>query len=165
MKITVKAPAQCAEQELDEFQRLVEMGREVISRGLRGRIRGASLLAFGYVGDSGVGIAALKNPSSSYKKNVFEKSGLIHRSYEFEKELGWVYIEPKWRKKGFSSKLVKTLLSHVKDFNVFATSRTDNQPMHKVLKKNGFFEAGNPFISDQRHKLILFLWDSIAMRA
>ncbi|MGB7296677.1 MAG: hypothetical protein WBC70_13920 [Candidatus Aminicenantales bacterium] len=165
MKMLIKASSQCTEQELQEFQRLVKMGGEVISWGLRNRIRSASLLAFGYVGDLVVGITALKIPLPPYKKKVFEKSGLLHRYHEFERELGWVYVEPKWRGKRFSNELVKTLLSRVKDFNVFSTSRIEKLPMHKALKKNGFIKGSKSFVSDQRHRLKMFLYDSIAMKA
>jgi len=110
MKIIVKAPASCSRQKLDEFRRLVEKGEEVVPNGLRKRIRRAFLLAFAYIGDSVVGIAALKNPFPSYKKKVFEKSGLIHRYHEFDKELGWVFVEEEHRGKGYSNQLVEAVL-------------------------------------------------------
>ena len=165
MKLIVKTPASCSRRELNEFQRLVEMGEEVETSGLSERICRAFLLAFAYIRDSVVGVAGLKNPYSSYRSNVFEKAGLENRCDEFDKELGWVFVAEDNRGKGFSNRLVEAILRDAAGFSIFATSRTDNVPMHKALTKNRFVEAGKPFISERGTQLKIFLYLSPRTKA
>ena len=165
MKIIVKALASCSRQELDDFQRLVELGEEVMASGLRRRISGAFLLAFAYIGDSVIGVGGLKNPHQSYKKKIFDKSGLKQRCDKFDKELGWVFVIEEHRGKGLSIRLVKAILRDARGCNIFATSRIDNVAMHKALVRNRFIQSGKPFISTRGNQMILFLYDLIAMKA
>ena len=165
MKIIVKPPASCSRQELDEFQRLVELGEEVMANGLRRRISGAFLLAFACIGDSVIGVGGLKNPHQSYKKKTFDKSGLTQRCDKFDKELGWVFVIEEHRGKGLSIRLVEAILRDAPGCNIFATSRIDNVAMHEALVKNRFIQSGKPFISARGNKMILFLYDLIAMKA
>ena len=44
------------------------------------------------------------------------------------------------------------------DKNIFATSRTDNDAMHRSLERSGFVRDGKPYASDRRpDKLQLFV--------
>ena len=71
----VKKPSDCSETELNIFETLVMKGGEVNGVGLRSRIMKAKPLVFLYETDKIVaGVAALKNPHTYYKTNVFKKA-------------------------------------------------------------------------------------------
>ena len=71
-------------------------------------------------------------------------------------EIGWVYVLQGMR--GEKSKLLcEALLAHGVGKDFFATSRSDNQPMHANLAALGFERRGAEWPSAQNHaRLALF---------
>jgi predicted GNAT family N-acyltransferase len=156
--ITVKKPIECSEAELQDFAAFVQAGGEVTPVGLEDRIKKAEKLIFLVQDDCLKGIAAIKNPERNYKENIFRKAQATIEAKLFPFELGWVFVLPSSRGAKFSHKLVEAALSATNGQAVFATSRTDNAPMHKALKKNGFSCHGNTYGSDRgQQQLTLFV--------
>jgi predicted GNAT family N-acyltransferase len=135
------------------------MGDEVTSYGLDERIKRANKLAFVRDNQTIVGIAALKSPDVGYKKRLFTKSESNLEADEFLYELGWVFVRKEFRGKGHSQSLVQSLLNACADYNVYATSREANGPMHTTLKKYGFTKVGIPWASRENldENLLLFV--------
>ena len=156
--ITVKRPNECSKAELQDFAAFVCAGGEVISAGLEARIKKAEVLVFLSHEGCLKGIAAVKKPELSYQNKVFQKAHATAQSSEFSFELGWVYVLPSSRGVGFSRKLVKAALAATHGWPIFATSRSDNIPMHKVLKAQGFLCHGKSYASARgNHELVLFI--------
>ena len=65
---------------------------------------------------------------------------------DFELELGWVYVIPAYRKKQIATRLCEQLLSSATDVSVFATTRSDNAAMSRILRASAFFEVGKPYM-------------------
>ena len=77
---------------------------------------------------------------------------------EFALELGWVYLAPQHRRKGRSCDQVEAALNSAEKQMVFATSRTDNEAMHRTLLKSAFSKEGKPYRSGMgEHSLELFV--------
>ncbi len=166
LAITVKAPGACDAEELKAFERFVRKGGEVQSHGLATLVRQANALAFVHSSRQVVGVGALKQPLAGYRKSVFEKSAAVRAAAEFPVELGWIYVAPAERGKGHSGRLVEALLKRAPDAGIFATSRTDNTPMHRSLERFGFVRAGKPYTSTRgRYKLQLFVRSAAQARA
>ena len=156
-ELIVKSPAECSNIEIGAFIAFVRAGGEVSIQGLPERIRSAAALVFGRIDGLVVGIAALKQPQASYRHRVNSESGASIPAKDFPYELGWVYVSPESRNKGFSILLSQAALAEGKGAGVFATSRTDNIPMHRSLAKLGFEEIGSPYASGRgNHSLQVF---------
>jgi len=166
VKVTTKAPKRCTSAEIGAFEGLVLKGGEVDPHGLSGRISRADVLAFAYVSHELAGVAALKRPTGNYHASVFKKSASPRPRAVFPVELGWVYVLESQRRKGISQKLVDALLKASGQANVFATSRTDNVPMHRVLERAGFVRTGVAYPSGRgKHQLQLFVHTAVQLRA
>jgi GNAT superfamily N-acetyltransferase len=156
--IVTKSPNECSASELQDFAALVLAGGEVTAAGLDARIKKAERLIFVVENNCLKGIAALKNPEVNYKDGVFKKAHATVEAKHFPLELGWVFVLPSARGAGLSRKLVEAALASTYGQAVFATSRSDNAPMHKVLRANGFSCHGKTYASTRgNQQLALFL--------
>src|SRR5260370_19592342 len=126
------------------FIELVKSGGEVEERTLRRNVPQAERLAFLWLDDVLSGVAALKNPQSSYREGFLKKSGVAVEREAFPFELGYVFITKPAQSQGSSRKLVEALLADYRHCGIFATSHTTNETMHKTLARFGFEHAGNP---------------------
>lgn len=158
-RVMSKRPAECSDAELGSFEHFARRGGQVAFRGLRQRIRAAEWLVFLYEGDGILAaVAALKRPNESYRRKVFESAKTLVNPSDFEYELGWVYVEPRFRGRRYSRLLVESALALAPTANVYATTREDNGWMRQTNSRCGFEEAGNPYLSDDGdHKLVLYL--------
>lgn len=156
--VIVKKPSECSPAELQDFVSLVLAGGEVTAAGLPERVHNAQHLVFLTEANCLKGIAAVKNPALHYRRRVFQKAHTSVNDIEFPFELGWVFVLPSSRGAGFSHMLLKAALSTVSGGGIFATSRSDNTRIHKVLKANGFSCLGTAYASARgNHQLTLFV--------
>jgi predicted GNAT family N-acyltransferase len=145
--IISKKPAECSKQELEAFVSLVKLADEVNPQGLNARIMRAEKLFFLLRDQDLIGVAALKNPSSDYKSDIFKKARATTSPKSYVFELGWIVVHPSARREGHSHRLVESAIQLSDGQPVFATSRSDNQPVHKVLGKQGFILNGEEYSS------------------
>ena len=158
MRIIVKEPNQCSEIEIDKFMKLVVEGGEVSKVGLRDRIKKAKNLIFIEQDLRCIAIGAVKVPNVDYKKKVFMKAGVTEVT-KFKHELGWIYVTEAARGKGHGRNLVFSALRFIPGA-CFATTRKDNESMHKLLNEFEFSEAGKPYTSHGgEYKLVLYTKD------
>lgn len=157
-ELIVKSPRACSNVEIGAFVAFIRAGGEVSIQGLVERVRGAVALVFAHIEGLLVGVAALKQSQASYRRRVSSKSGVPLPATAFPYELGWVYVSPNARRKGFSLLLSQAALASSSGAGVFATSRTDNVAMHRSLGKLGFEPTGNAFTSGRgKHSLQVFV--------
>jgi GNAT superfamily N-acetyltransferase len=143
---------------MDQFRNLVVRAGEVGTRGINNRIQNAEALAFLSVRNKIVGIAALKNPSTGHKREVFEKANAVDSLPAYRFELGWCHVSKKFQGNGYSKVLLKELLPSARGQGVYATSRLDNQRMHKSLENEGFVQIGDSWPSTNQPGKSLFLF-------
>ncbi|MER2020863.1 MAG: hypothetical protein ABS932_01645 [Stenotrophomonas sp.] len=156
-KIVSKTPSNCSAREVRDFVDLVEQGGEVAVRGLKQRVMGAANLAFLHFGGRLAGVAALKHPNAEYRARVASSSGIALLQDCYPYELGWVFIATEARGNGYARLLSQAALSLTDGSGVFATSRTDNAPMHRALANLGFVSSGSAYLSlHAGHHLQLF---------
>lgn len=141
---------------------MVVQGDEVDPNGLEQRIENAKALLFGISDELRVAVAAVKCPDSDYRERIFRKAGIGDLSAKHEFELGWLFVVPKYRRKGFSTLLVNAAMEALGTSNSYATSKTTNFPMHRTLLKFGFFSAGKPWRSSRGpYDLAMYLKSAI----
>jgi ribosomal protein S18 acetylase RimI-like enzyme len=143
---------------LSEAGRLIEHGGEVdgdlVPRHLR-RAAGVSLLR---CESEVVGVAVLKRPLETYRNAVFEKAVVSMIPKHWRYELGYVCIADAARGHGFARHLCRSVLECADGASVFATTRSDNDRMQRVLANVGFSRAGKAYASTRRDATInLFL--------
>ena len=141
------APAAASTADISAFKQFVLAGGEVSAATLPGLVSRALSLSFAKVGGELVGVGAIKRPNQSYHEKVFSKAKLSQRQAEFEFELGWVYTNASARGKGVASSVVSSLVAALNGAPAYATSRTNNPHMHRVLQKFGFVANGAPYAS------------------
>jgi predicted GNAT family N-acyltransferase len=142
---TLRNPSDCSNEELRAF---CALGGEVAAEGLLGLVKRAKTLAFRYEGDKLVGVAALKNPSPRYRREVFQDADAKLDAGTFPLELGWVVVDDQHKRKKHSLAVVESLLSDAST-NIYATSSTANEPMHKGLRRFGFTATGKAYPSKE----------------
>ena len=141
----VKAPSNCTRDEIKDFTTLAIKGGEVIRNGLEERIDRAHLLGFCYDGETLIGIAALKKPNEGYRDDVFAKAASPCNAESFDKEIGWAFTDDRYRGQGVCSTLLHDLMKDFAHRNVFATSRSTNKGIHRILGRLGFVQSGNAY--------------------
>lgn len=157
LQFVSKEPSACSATEISNFMALVMAAEQVPPTGLETRVRRADQLVFLLEDGQVRGIAALKNPHAQYRRRIASSSGAAIPVHSFPYELGWVFVLPKARGNGHGLRLSQVALTSAGDDGVFATSRADNTPMHKVLTKLGFARAGEAYPSSYgNHYLELF---------
>lgn len=156
--IVAKQPCQCSPIELEDFIALVQVGGEVVNEGLEDRVKYAECLVCLKENDCLVGVAALKNPREHYRRSISKNAKIAIKPVEFPFELGYIFVLPSSRRKGYSVCLVNTALSEANGKGVFATSRVTNEAMHKTLYKYKFEKVGRVYPSENgKEKIQLFL--------
>jgi GNAT superfamily N-acetyltransferase len=140
-------PSSLTGREFDACLALIREGGEVSAAGLEGRVKGAARLARLYVGTKLCGVAALKRPELGYRSSVAAKAAIQLPADVYPYELGYVYVIPEERGKGFSRELVREALAGAEAAGVFATTRSSNAAMQATLTKGGFTRQGNFFPS------------------
>lgn len=155
--IISKKPDACSKHELEAFAHLVTQAGEVDQHGLDVRIMRAETLIFLSHAQDLLGVAALKKPGLEYKKSVFRKAKAFALPDSYVFELGWIVVHPSARKQGHSHRLVESSIQLSNDQPIFATSRSDNYPMHQALVKRGFELNGEEYASTRGdYGLVLF---------
>jgi GNAT superfamily N-acetyltransferase len=156
--VVTKPPSECTTDELSAFKELVEKGGEVALHGLSDLIRRAERLLFLYAGKHKIiGVGALKNPRVSHKNEVFQKSKSPDSPGEFGFEIGWIFIEEEFHRRGYSRAILENLIKLAGNANVYLTTREDNVPMRKTSERLSFKQSGSAYQSDKGdHRLVLF---------
>jgi len=163
-KLVAKLPSKCTPAELAVFECFVKTGGEVITGGFRELLMQAQKLVFLYeedenVGQALAGVAALKNPRNSYKKKVFQQAHSPESPTDYVFEAGWIFVDKKYRERGHSQNLLKTVLDLAGNSPVYVTTREKNQPMRKTNDHCGLKKSGSPYLSeDKKYNLVLYLW-------
>ncbi len=147
IEVMSREPAEFSDLEIHDFMAFVVAGGEVAVAGLEKRIRSAARLAFLFVGSTFSGVAALKRPEAVYRDSVASKAKVPLPKKDFPYELGYVFVMPSTRRRGFSFDLAQEALVSARGKGVFATTRTNNGAMQATLEKCKFKAQGRPYPS------------------
>lgn len=142
-------PAQFSPDELAEFVDLVTAGGEVTRDGLLRHVGDAQCLGFMRLENVLVGVAGLKTPRDSYRDRIQQSASVALTNAAFPYELGWIFIAPNARGKNLSYPLCAAVVAGAGAAGVIATSRADNEGMHRTLFRLGFVQQGASWPSRQ----------------
>jgi hypothetical protein len=141
----VGMPSEFSPEDKNSFLKLLKSQGKIINPSID-KINRCKLLGICVLGDEVISIAAIKVKSSS-DFNA-EKADLQDLSKEFKYELGYCFTKTNHTGKGYSSRLVNTLIQKISAENLLATTelREDNS-MQRILINNGFKQYGNSWKS------------------
>jgi ribosomal protein S18 acetylase RimI-like enzyme len=153
MKILIKAPGECTDIELKDFERLVCAGGEVSTNGLCGLVRTAKKLLF--AGDEKLsGVCGIRESNIHYRNNVFQKAGVADRAGNYCFEFCMLYVSPAARRKGVAGALLKTATGSIENGKCFATTRANNAAMRSLFNRSGFVRLGHDYNSGNGEYLL-----------
>ncbi len=161
--VDVRSPADTSEQLRGEFMLLVRKGGEVRKETLAVLMTDALVLGTVRTSKLLIAVGGIKRPDDGYRAKVFAKAGLGDPG-RFPYELGWVFVDERYRRKGISTALVSALAQRLGDAPAYATTRVDNEGMHRSLAMEGFKPAGMPYPSTRKgdHLQVFLREDSVA---
>src|ERR1051325_11109061 len=156
--VLAKTPLDCTVAELDAFTSLARASGEVHQHNLDHRISRAQALVFARVDAQIAGIGAIKLPKANYRASVFRKAAVLPDPSNFPYELGWVFVEPRYRGQGLSHEIVRAAVAQAARVSLYATSAVNNHQMHATLRAAGFQRSGIQYPSrDESRHVALFL--------
>jgi GNAT superfamily N-acetyltransferase len=157
-RLEIRKPAECTKTEKENFAALVNESDEVDPDRLAERIERAESLAFYYLNDRLVAVGALKNRKPEYRRKVFAKAGSDNEPEDFPLELGWLYTAKEARGKGLAKNIIAALIENAAGDRIFATTRSNNLPIHKLFEKTGFRRSGTSYGSGRGdYSLVLYV--------
>lgn len=145
--IAADIPTAFSDAQIAAFVELVISEGEVNPYYLRERVENARTLVMLYDEGVLVGTAAIKNPEPDYRVGVFDKAASDLSASTYSVELGYVVVAKSHRGQKLSWKLADAALPFVGTEQVFATTRMDNEAMHRVLPAREFIASGKPYDS------------------
>lgn len=144
----IVSPRDATIQEQRRFADLVNEGDEVAGNVLDRIHRARSLILIS--DDKNIqAVAALKNPRSRYARRVFRSAGRDGMETGYAIELGWIFVATTRRRMGLAGMLVENALKEAGHEPIFATTRSHNPAMLRILERYGFIILGSPFPSTQ----------------
>jgi ribosomal protein S18 acetylase RimI-like enzyme len=158
--IVIKSVANLSTEAMRRIEALVTLGDEVENEDLDQRLARCQKIAIAKVGDELTCTAALKAARPWKNASVSKMSGftLSDDAVEF----GYVVTHPEFRQQGMARDLCAKILETIKG-NLYATVRSDNDSMRRILESNGFVKAGHAWASRQPDKsLNLWIRESIS---
>lgn len=145
--IAADIPTAFSDAQIAAFVELVISEGEVDPYDLQERVENARTLVMLYDEGVLVGTAAIKNPEPDYRAGVFDKAASDLSASSYPVELGYVVVAKSHRGQKLTWQLVDAALPFAGTEHVFATTRTDNDAMHRVLPARGFIASGEPYDS------------------
>jgi len=153
MEILVKSPKECSQEEIDQFVNLVNEGGEVDKGGLGERVGRARNLFF-LKNPSLVAVSAIKCFYQQYKNSIFQKAGCSDIAGNYKFEIGWMYIKPESRRRGFGRNLLEAMMNQLKGISCYTIVGSDNHIMQHMLEIHGFNKVGKEYLSSGNDKKI-----------
>ena len=136
-------PSECSKDEINQFYNMIKRNENLKTIGLKRRIKKSKILVFNYNNNNELrGIGALKIPSKNYINKIFNLAGISHLNKDYHLEIGYLYVDRKYRQKGISKSITENIVLFSQDNNIFAVVRTDNKPAKKNLFNYGFRKSG-----------------------
>ncbi len=136
-------PEKFTEQEKKRFCELLIMQDKVVNPTIA-KLNRCQFLCVCVINKEIVSVGAIKPKT----KSDFNKSGLEKLSDKFQLELGYCYTLDDHTKKGYSSEIVKQLLqNNIKQNLMASTELREDNPMIRILEKNGFKQFGKSWNS------------------
>lgn len=154
----IGTPNKFSKDDITQIVDLILSGNEVGSNQVISNIKNAAIIVTIKDDTELKGIATLKNPLSTYRKHISDKSGFDVSLTKFPYELGYIVIIPSARGTGLSRILVDAAVNAANGKGIFATARTNNTRMISTLQKFGFKPVGNSYLGrDGVNKIQIFV--------
>lgn len=147
-------PSSFGQLTLTRLAELIASGNETNNKNINRNLHNAHAIAFARVDGYPVGVIVIKQPFATYKTKVFAAAGVPELDTEFNLELGYVMIDPRYRGQGVAQKLAGLISSIPKP--MYSTTRSNNTTMIHILQSMGFTQTGTSFRGESGAELTLW---------
>ena len=151
----VRPPSNFSSETVDQIVRLIRDAEEVEEKGLEDKVSQAQYLGAVSVEGRVVAAGAIKRKFDNHRKTVMKKSGYPALK-NYSAEIGYMAVGCGHRGKGYGNRIFEALVRNYKG-SLYATTRTDNEHMHRILRRHGFRCVGKAWPSIRPGKMIC-LW-------
>jgi hypothetical protein len=140
---------------------LVLKGGEVRKEPLPDLVDNVLVIGFVWVERTLAAVGGVKRPKVGYRGKIFKRPlCLTQEAYPYE--LGRVFVDERFRRMGMARALTARLVRGLAS-PVYATSRVNNEGMHKALVGARFQQAGEPYAGRHRcERFQVFLRPAVA---
>jgi ribosomal protein S18 acetylase RimI-like enzyme len=151
-------PDQLNSDEKEEVAAFVIKYGDIPEKYVRDRVKGALTIVRHFIDNALVGAAVIKCPSAKHRNGAFEDSCSTQNPNLFGLELGYIAVHCDYRRRGIGSELIKSAMEAVHGKRVFATTRENNDRIHRRLENHGFVREGDSYRSKEGdYQLVLFV--------
>lgn len=154
--VLIKSSDGCSEKELSEFQALLLSRSDIETKNLLKRMGRAEKLAFAYVEDFLVGIAAVKYATEGFRRRILQGQDVRLLSELPHREVGWIYVKEDFRDRGVASMLLTSLMNEIAGKPSFSLTTADNIVIRKMLTSRGFSFCGGVSLENRAPYLLYF---------
>lgn len=157
--IKIGPPSEFSEEQKLAIVELLKLQRRVVNPSIQ-KLNACKFLG-AYISDGTIiSVGAIKPKTVSDFGP--DKADLGSRLNDFEWELGYCYTDPDHTKKGYSSGIVRGLISKIENSKLIASTETNGSPMRRILERNGFKKEGKTWNSSiHGGELGLFLKENL----
>lgn len=145
-QIFIEHPSSFSTQLIKQVHDLIEDGGQIPSSYIKVGLHRASALGAIIKEGNVVATCCLKNPTNSYRDNVFTSAGVKDIKDTFSQELGYIVTHNAHEGQRFCQKLITEMLPLFNKKFIFATTR--KPAMVHILKKFGFKPVGRTYKND-----------------
>jgi GNAT superfamily N-acetyltransferase len=156
IQYSLVTPDQLPTEVIQSIAELIAAGGEVAPGVVMRNLNSAQSIAYASDAGTPVGVIVLKNPLPEYRRKVFAAAGIPNQERNYNTELGYVYLIPRYREQGVAAQLLR-LMNRSAPSNSFATTRENNTTINKILQFAGYRVTGRPYPS-ARGDYNLLLW-------
>ena len=154
MDLYIGTYREMSEKDQIEIQGLIIKGNEANASLVENRLYSSALTAYFKDGDSIMATTSIKIPETYYINEVFSKALTYLNPSKYIFELGYVFVESRYRNQKLASILCAELMNKFKNEHLFSTTRTDNLGMQSILHTLGFEPSGKSYLSLSKTKLL-----------
>ena len=154
MDLYIGTYREMSEKDQIEIQGLIIKGNEANASLVENRLYSSALTAYFKDGDSIMATTSIKIPETYYINEVFNKALTYLNPSKYIFELGYVFVESRYRNQKLASILCAELMNKFKNEHLFSTTRTDNLGMQSILHTLGFEPSGKSYLSLSKTKLL-----------
>ena len=154
MDLYIGTYREMSEKDQIEIQGLIIKGNEANASLVENRLNSSALTAYFKDGDSIMATTSIKIPETYYVHEVFDKALADLNPSKYIFELGYVFVESRYRNQKLASILCAELMNKFKNEHLFSTTRTDNLGMQSILHTLGFEPSGKSYLSLSKTKLL-----------
>jgi hypothetical protein len=144
----MRRPIDCSPDMITAFMETVLENGEVPKGNLERGIPAAEMLFFSVLGNTLVGVSAVRYTQFNFHRHLFIKAGVPEMFNPYSAEACWLSVLKEYRGIGAWSEIFKIRREYLKDRPAHAIHRAGNDLVADPAKNMGYLQVGSDFIPE-----------------